>query len=897
MVRSRPGLRLRAVLVAVTASALFVVLPVAAQERPRAGTSEAALLLRQLDGVKRVLMIGAHPDDENSALLATLARGMGAETAYLSLTRGEGGQNLIGPELMESLGIVRTGELIAARRLDGGTQFFTRAIDYGFSKSADEAFSHWPREELLRDVVWVIRTFRPHLIISVFSGTPADGHGHHQAAGILAAEGFRAAADPGAYPDQLEYTEPWQAAKLFRNVRRVPGGVPSIVIETGTFDPVLARSWYQLAMEGRSQHRSQDMGAAQTPGPRTTQLVLVDAVREIPSAAPLFAGVDTTLVGAAAGLPGSVRNRATRTIDEYRAAIREAGDSLSVTDPGRAVPPLARALSALDELWRMTVSSPPEGLVAAGHASDLAWAVTHHRKVAERALLAAAGIVVEARTEDSLLVPGEGTTVEVTVWNGGRYDLEDVAARLLVPARWETELVQGTSRVAGAGPAGRTTISAGELASWSFRVRVPTDVTVTEPYFLRQERQGDLYRWPDDPSAWGLPAEPPPIHADVVLGMKVKERTEPTRANVIQEAPYVGVAQASGEFREPVLVVPSVSVSIDHTTMAWPISDLSPREIAVRLSGQAEGGVRGTVRIEAPTGWAVEPASRPFEVSRSGAVTSVVFRVVPPPGETGAPGSSERVVLRAVAESPEGERWDRSVRLIDYPHIRRGVYLTPAELTIVQLDVHIPSVRVGYVMGSGDSGYEVLTQLGADAELLTPQRVTAADFTDFDVIAIGARAYETRPDLVAANDRILDFARAGGTVVVQYQQYQYASGDYAPYPISINRPHDRVTDEHAEVRILDSSAAVLTTPNVIGPADWEGWVHERGLYFLGQWDARYTPVLEMADAGEPPLAGSLLVAPVGEGIFVYTGLAFFRQFPAGVSGAYRLFANLIALGR
>lgn len=894
MVRCRSGLRLHVVLVAVTASALFVVLPVTAQERPRAGVAEAALLLRQLDGVKRVLMIGAHPDDENSALLATLARGMGAETAYLSLTRGEGGQNLIGPELMEGLGIVRTGELIAARRLDGGAQFFTRAVDYGFSKSAAEAFNHWPRDELLRDVVWVIRTFRPHVIISVFSGTPADGHGQHQAAGILAAEGFRAAADPGAYPDQLEYTGPWQAVKLFRSLRRDLGGIPAIVIETGIFDPVLARSWYQLAMEGRSQHRSQDMGAAQTPGPRTTQLVLVDAVREIPPAAPLFAGVDTTLVGATAGLPGSVRARATTTIDEYRAAIQEAGSSLSAADPGRAVPPLARALGALDELGRMSLSSPPEGRAAAGHASELARAVAHHRHVAERALLAAAGIVVEARTDDSLLVPGEGTTVEVTVWNGGRYDLDEAAARLLVPAGWETELAEGTGRAAGAGPAGRTTISAGELASWSFRVRVPADVAVTEPYFLRQKRRGDLYRWPDDPSVWGLPAEPPPIHAGVALGVRVDERREITRVSVIQEAPYVGVAQASGEFREPVLVVPTVSVSIDHATMAWPISDLLPREIAVRLSGQADGGVRGTVRIETPTGWSVEPASRPFEVSRSGAVTSVVFRVVPP---TGALRSSERVVLRAVAESPEGERWDRSVRLIDHPHIRRSVYLTPAELTIARLDVRVPRVRVGYVMGSGDSGYDVLTQLGADAELLTPQRVTSADFTDFDVIVIGVRAYETRPDLVAANDRILDFARAGGTVIVQYQQYQYASGDYAPYPVSINRPHDRVTDEHAEVRILDPSAAVLTTPNVIGPADWEGWVHERGLYFLGQWDARYTPVLEMADAGEPPLGGSLLAAPLGEGIFAYTGLAFFRQFPAGVPGAYRLFANLIALGR
>ena len=889
--------RILSVLVTYTAITLLVGSPVTAQQRPRAGVVEAGLLLRQLDGVKRVLMIGAHPDDENSALLATLARGIGAQTAYLSLTRGDGGQNLIGPELMDGLGILRTGELIAARTLDGGTQFFTRAIDYGFSKSADEAFAHWPRDELMYDVVWVIRTFRPHVIVSVFSGTPADGHGHHQAAGMLAAEGFRAAADPGAYTDQLEHVGPWQTVKLFRNVRRDSGGVPTTMIDTGTLDPVLGRSWFQLAMEGRSQHRSQDMGAAQPPGPRTTQLVLVDAVREIPPGGPFFAGVDTTLAGATVGFPAIIRERATTTIDEYRTAIHDAGNSLSVADPGRAVPPLARALSALDELERITESLPSPGPLTAARPGELVRAVAHHREVAERALLAAAGIVVEARTEDSLLVPGDETTVKVTAWNGGRHGLEDVEPQLLVPEGWEAGPAGGVGSAVGAGPDGRTMILPGEVASWSYRVRVPEDAAVTEPYFLRRDREGDLHRWPDDPSVWALPTEPPPIHAGVVLRVRVDAQKQPTRVSVVREAPYVAVAQAYGEFREPVLVVPSVSVNIDHATMAWPVGDSSPRRIVVRMSGQREGGVRGTVRIEAPAGWAVEPASRPFEVSRPGAVTSVIFNVLPLAGDTVRPGSPERVLLRAVAESLEGEQWNRSVRLIDYPHIRRSIYLTPAELTLTRLDVRVPSVRVGYVMGTGDEGYEALKQLGVDTELLTPQRVTEANLADFDVIVVGVRAYETRTDLVAANDRILDFARAGGAVIVQYQQYQYASGDYAPYPVSIGRPHGRVTDEQAEVRVLDPSAVVLTTPNAIGPADWAGWVHERGLYFLREWDERYTPVLEMSDPGEAPLGGSLLIAPLGEGVFVYTGLAFFRQFPAGVPGAYRLFANLVALGQ
>jgi LmbE family N-acetylglucosaminyl deacetylase len=857
---------------------------------------DAALRLRQLDGVKRVLLVGAHPDDEDSALLATLAQGMGVETAYLSLTRGDGGQNLIGPELSEGLGIVRTGELVAARAIDGGQQFFTRALDYGFSKSAEEAFSHWPREALLSDMVWVIRTFRPQVIVSVWTGTPADGHGHHQVAGILAPEAFAAAGDPTRFPEQLAFAQPWRATKLFRRTRRDPPGTPVTVVQTGVFDPLLGRSWYQVAMEGRSLHRSQDMGAAQPIGSRTSDLVLLESTTAVEPGASLFAGVDTALSDLTAGLDPRERAAADEHVRTYRDAVHQAEASLVVSDPGKAVPHFARALRALTDL---------AGAVGGDgvRASELARAITRHTSVGRSALLSAASIVVEAVTGDAQLVPGANTTVTIRVWNGGRYAVTRAQPDLRLPAGWtattipavepqggrsRARIVQGRSRdeVARSG-----SIDPGEVAVWSFRVQVPADAPSTDPYFMRQPRDGDLYRWPDDPAVRALPMGQPLIRGGVSLQVELARGEPPVVASSVGEALFVGVDQASGEYREPVLVVPALSVSIDQETMAWPIAETEPREIAVRIRGEGEEGIRGSVRLEAPSGWTVEPTSVPFVVEGRSSVMSAAFQVQPP--ESGAAG---KVALRAVAEGSGGGSWDQAIRMIEYPHIRRAVYVTPAQMTVTRLPVQIAhDLRVGYIMGTEDGGFEALLQLGAKTELLTPERVQTGDLSAFDVVVVGVRAYETRRDLVAANARLLDFGRAGGTVIVQYQQYQYATGGFSPYPVTINRPHDRVTEEEVPVRVLDASAPIFTTPNRITSEDFVGWTQERGLYFLGTWDDRFTPLLEMNDSGESPLRGSLLVAPLGDGLYVYTGLAFFRQFPWAVPGAYRLFANLVSL--
>ncbi|MBW3535516.1 MAG: PIG-L family deacetylase [Gemmatimonadetes bacterium] len=832
-----------------------------------------------------------------AALLAALARGTGAETAYLSLTRGDGGQNLIGPELDEGLGVVRTGELLAARELDGGRQFFTRAFDYGYSKSAQEAFSNWPREELLRDVVWVVRAFRPQVVVSVFSGTPSDGHGQHQAAGIMAREAFRVAADPGRFPDQLaEGVAPWQPSKLYRLAWRDPEAA-SDTVPTGDFDPLLGRSWYQLAMESRSQHRSQAMGAARPAGRRSSGLVLEESVVDAAPGAGLFAGVDTALA-ALAGELGAGKDAARSHIRGYREALREAEASLSALRPWVAAPALARGLGHLAEVERAARADGARG-------AALGRAVERRVEVGRKALLAASGVTLDVTVDEGLVVPGEAVSVTVEVWNGGPYPVDEASALLHMPPGWSAEpLLEpleggqrfGRARATGRAPrevAASGRLDPGELARWRFRVALPHDADLSRLYYLERERDGGMYRWPDDPELRGRAKDPPPVHGEARLVVRVPVDGSLTEVPAAprRAARHVEVDRAEGEVREPLLVVPAVSVGLSPRTMAWPVSLHEERTLSVTLAAEAAAGVRGTLEMEAPPGWTAEPRSIPFAFDGPGQERSLEVRVRPPASL--APG---RHLLKAVAVTDDGRRFEEALRVVDYPHIERVAMFDPAETVVSAAPVAVAEGRrVAYVMGSGDDGYRVLRQLGADVELLDPERVRRGDFAGFDVVVLGVRAYETRPDLVASNEALLDFARAGGTVVVQYNRYEYPQGGFAPYPLDISRPHDRITDPAAPVRLLRPDAPVFTTPNRITDEDFAGWVQERGLYFLGEWDPRYTPLLEMADPGEEPTRGALVVAPLGEGLYVYTGLAFFRQFPVGVPGAYRLFANLVSL--
>ena len=896
-----------------TAAALAVLAawpsaPSAAQQEH--GVVGAALRLRQLDGVKRVLMIAAHPDDEDTSLLATLARGMGAETAYLSLSRGEGGQNLIGPRLHEGLGVIRTGELVAARALDGGEQYFTRAFDFGYSKRVEEALELWPFDEVLRDVVFVVRKFRPHVIVSVFSGTPRDGHGQHQIAGLVAQEAFTAAGDPERHPElAARGVTPWQPSKLYRSMRFFPRDA-TVSVPTGGFDPLLGRSHFQLAMESRSQHRSQDMGSAQYMGPRSSSLRLEASVVEGVEGDGIFAGVDTTLFGQiAAPLPAGWPPDTQRRLDAYRGALAEAERGLSATRPDGAVPSLARAATIL----RALVAAAPDG--------DGRRVLARRLGQLSEAVLAAAGVTTDVRVGRGLLTPGESVVVDVNVWNGGGFDLAQVEPRLVLPDGWEALPTEESSvppsgspffraPVPPTAPDGR--VPGGRIARWSWRVAVPHDAPASTPYYLDFARDGAMYTWPDDAPSWALPFDPPPIGARVGMVLAADgaetgafEASGGVALAVERRGDHVGVDKAAGEYRELVLVVPAINVAVDPPWMVLPSGAAEVREVAVALTNTSSTARSGAVRLEAPDGWEVEPASAGFALGPDGASGSFTFAVTP---RGAAPDGWH--TLRAVATTGAGTgatgaagtepgataEFDTHFDIVDHPHIRRTLVARDAAVRVSVFPVAADTdLRVGYIMGSGDDGPAALRQMGMDVVVLDEEQVRGGDFAAFDVLVLGVRAYETRPDLGAANEAVLGFARAGGTVVVQYNKYEFPAGDFAPYPVTIHRPHDRVTDEHAPVTILAPASPVFAGPNAVGPADFEGWVQERGLYFLGEWDDRFAPVMEMADPDEDPKRGALLVAEVGEGLYVYTGLAFFRQFPAGVPGAYRLFANLVSM--
>jgi LmbE family N-acetylglucosaminyl deacetylase len=816
--------------------------PAAAQQLGPAGTGGLAALdrtLAHLAANKRVLLIAAHPDDEDTEFLTLLSRGMGVEAAYLALSRGEGGQNLIGPELGEVLGLIRTGELLAAREVDGAHQYFTRAFDFGFSKTVAETRRFWPPDTILADVARVIRRFRPQVLVAVFSGTPRDGHGQHQMAGLAAEEAFR-----------LFQDSTWGPRAFYRLTRFTDTASTTLRLPSAQLDAVAGRSILQLALEGRSRHRSQDMGQLQRLGASQIRLRLAAAAPGVGVAAEggLFSGVDTTLP------PGLGRYAA--VIDSARAILGP-----------RTMPAVARLLAeALAELRR--------------HGDAAARADREPRL--EEALAAAAGVIVDAASDDGRVAPGETLDVGVGVWSaaGAPVTVRDVAIE--APAGWTV------APRAAATPADPDPIRAGFQATSGvetrrFRVGVPPDAEPTVPYFLARPRAGALYDWSAAPdSLRGEPLDPPLLTARVTLAIAG------TAVTLRREVSQRYGDQAVGEVRKPVAVVPAVGVTVDPGLLVWRVDADGARRVTVELVHGARGRTEGEIRLEVPDGWQAVAPQR-FVLEGAETRRAFAFDVRAPRGLR--PG---RYALRAVALAG-GEPQDRATMVVDYPHIRPMTWVSRAAVQVSAAAIALPRVRrVGYVRGASDAVPEHLLALGLPLTVLGPEVLERADLSGFDAIVVGSRAYETDPALLANNGRLLDYARAGGRLIVQYQQYPFIQGGYAPYPLTIARPHDRVADETAPVRPLAPANRVFREPNVIGEADWADWVQERGLYFAREWDPAYRPLLETGDNGEA-LRGGLLAARLGRGLYVYTGLAFFRQLPAGVPGGYRLLLNLIGM--
>jgi LmbE family N-acetylglucosaminyl deacetylase len=799
-----------------------------AQDRGAVALGEA---VEGLGATPRVLMIAAHPDDEDSRLLVWLSRGQHVETAYLSLTRGDGGQNLIGDELGEALGVIRTEELLAARRIDGAHQYFGREFDFGFSKTAAESFQHWPHDSVLGDVVTVVRAFRPQVIIAVFTGTPADGHGQHQVSGIVAREAFDAAADTVRFP-VATYGPAWTPLKFYRDRSYFGGGDSALTIDVGGYDALLGVTYPQLAALSRSQHKSQGMGQVARFGPATATLyreaTRVNASTPRNAERSMFDGIDTTWARVRGEVSGAPGKAAADSLAVLAARVQQAPWA---TNPGSVRPALAQMLSLINSLG---------GSEATG---DVDATVGVMRRRVTAALLAAAEFQGRATVGQDVVAVGLDSAV-VSVSGDVTHDA------------WSD------------GPIVRAADTVVDVA----------DSAVSQPWWLTKPRVGDLFGTPVSRIA-----EDQRVSSTLWTNAQLPGRTTVTAALPVTHRYGDPV---KGEVNRPLAGVPGLSLTLDATVTYVPAGQRIDRTVRVLVRNGRDIAQDATISVALPKGLTADSAVRTVPLPPFG-VRRVDFRI----SGTMMAGDQEMRVTGAMG----GVTYARGYIPIAYDHIRPQYLYRDAVMQLRAVDVIVPrGLTVAYIPGVGDNVAPALASLGVPVTVIDTSALQTTDLSRYSAVVVGPRAYQASPDVDAAARKLLDFARNGGTLVVQYGQYEMTQDGYMPYAVTLARPADRVTDEGAAVTVLDPRAAVLTTPNRIGARDWDGWVQERSLYMPHTADARYKTVVAMHDPGESDNPNGILVTPLGKGMYVYTTLSFFRQLPAGNPGAARLFVNLLA---
>ena len=768
---------------------------------------------------------------------------------------------------------------MAARRFDGAQQYFTRTYDFGFSKSAEETLEFWNQDEmLLADVVRVIRRFRPDVIVSVFADSPRDGHGHHQASGRITREAFHAAADPDRFPELMqEGLWPWQARKLYiNNTRASFDSIDSLMVDVGTYSPVLDRSFRELGLAGRSMHRSQDMGTLQLKGPATTKIKLVAraGIADSGRDGHLFDGLDTTFMRlhAMAGPDADKVSGFAARLGRLDTLAREAVDAYSPLDPSSLLDPVLEALRTIRSLREdFGESALPRNVKG-----DILFLLDLKEEDFTNVAGLALGMVFEALAGEGLVVPGDTLGVDLSLLNRSTRTVSVTSLSLDVPPGW-------TAAAVPPGNDSSADIGYNESVERQWRVAVPSDARLTRPYWYRQALN-DRRVLVEDESLIGLPWSPQAVIGRAVFvvdGVDIKIR---------QPLQHRFADRAFGEIRRELQVVPALSVTLEPRVVVAAEGRGRPLRFNATVRSNVDGVLEGGLLLEAPDGWMVNPSEVPLSFSGKGQTATVSYTVTSDPAA--AAGAYE---VRAVAGTG-GKDFGEGYEVIAYPHTEPRHLYRRAESTVRVARVDLPDdLTVGYIMGTGDQVPVTLEQMGVRVRMLSEEDLTAADLGDYDLIIAGIRAYEVRDDLVAVNQRLMDYVADGGTYIVQYNKYAFNRDRYGPYPFRINRPHDRVTREDAPVEMLVPDHPVFNHPNRIAAEDFDGWVQERGLYFLGEWDPRYTPLMASRDPGEDPKAGGLVEARYGKGRYIYTGYAWFRQLPAGVPGAVRLFANLISL--
>ncbi len=808
-----------------------------AQAPKKPTASEIYHDLQKLNFLGSAMYIAAHPDDENTRLISYLVNDVKARTAYLSLTRGDGGQNLVGPEIRELLGVIRTQELVAARNVDGGEQLFTRANDFGYSKHPDETLEIWNEEAVLGDVVRAIRKFKPDIIINRFDHRSAGStHGHHTSSAMLSMAAFDLANDASKYTKSASTFGTWQPSSLFFNTSwwfygsqekfEAADKTNLFELETGNYYPSLGLSNGEIASLSRSMHKSQGFGSTGSRGTQTEWLEFLKGNR--PEKDNLFAGIDTSW----SRIPGG---------EVIGGILYPLEDEFDFKNPSTMLRPLLQAYDLVVQL------------------EDTHWRSIKSRQL-EELILDAGGIFLEAVADVNAINPGGTYNVTLEVINRGTFPVSIQSIKT------------GVGTILLDSP-----VSLVPNQPWQLSTEIESkSTTFSTPYWLNDEGSLGMYQAPEH--LIGLPESPAP--QQIIFNLQLGQSTMDISRNVI----YKYNDPVKGEVYQPLEVLPAATSRINDKVVIF--SNKDSRTISVTIQAN-RANLNGFIQLNHPAGWQISPAQHTFEISNAGETRTVVFTVTPPKD------NSEGLLKPLVVVGDNF--YDRELTMIDYEHIPYQRVLLPSQAKIVRIDLEKEGEKIGYIEGAGDAIPESLRQIGYHVTSLSTDQISLKNLKNFDAVVVGIRAYNTLPELAFKQNVLHQYVAEGGTLLVQYNTNRgLVTDNLAPYSLSLSR--DRVTNENSDVLFLAPEHPVLNEPNTITDSDFSGWVQERGLYFPDAWGESFTPILGMSDPGEPITKGALLVAPYGKGYYIYTGLSFFRELPAGVPGAYRLFANLLSLG-
>lgn len=816
---------------------LLSLLNVIAQKPQKPNSVEIYHQIQKLNFLGTVLYVAAHPDDENTRLISYFSNEVKARTGYLSLTRGDGGQNLIGPELRELLGVIRTQELIEARKIDGGEQLFSRANDFGYSKTPDETLTIWDKEQVLSDVVWAIRTFKPDIIINRFDHrSPGTTHGHHTASAMLGLEAFDLSNDPNTFASQLQYTSVWQPKRAYFNTSwwfygsrekfEKADKTNLVNLKTGVYYQSFGKSNQEIAALSRSCHQSQGFGNTGTRGEENEYLEFLKG--ETPKdKTNIFDGIDTTWNRIEGG-------------KEVGIVLWAVEKNFDFKNPSVSIPELVKAYNLIQNL------------------KDTHWKSIKSDEI-KKIIAACSGLYIEAKANAQETNANAELDLKIEAINRSILEMELVSVSL--PNSNNTPF--------------NKKLEFNKVNNFDVEVLLPKNQESTSPYWLAETGTIGMYRV-DDQNRIGKPDVIRTVNA--TFNIKINETIVPFERNII----YKYNDDVKGEVYQPLDVVPIVTSSI--TEKVFIFNSNKSKTVTVKVKAGKEN-VSGSVQLNVPSNWIVAPASQSFSLVKNGEEQQVTFTVTPSK-------EASEVTLKSIV-TVDGIAFDKEKIDINYPHIYKQMVLQPSEAKAIKLDIKTNGEKIAYIMGAGDEVPNSLKQMGYEVTLIKPNEITAERLASFDVVMTGIRAYNVLTELNFKQSILLDFVKNGKTMIVQYNTTDdLVTKEIAPFPLKISR--DRVTEENAEVRFLAPTHPILNSPNKITLADFKGWKQEQGLYYPNEWDAHFTPIISSNDKGEKAKDGAILVTKYGKGTYIYTGISFFRELPEGVSGAFRLLANMIS---